>query len=442
MHVTNTTRRHDYKFGFRRPYKLGDVIPDWDVFVDARVPRVPDFVRLSTSEVNSEGAIWSNRKNPHQYWEAVFSFHIQGHGAVGSDGLAFWYTQDRGHAGPLYGNEDPFKGLGIIFHTYDETEKKSSPYIMAFTNDGHVKLHDAENINDHMKGSCLRDVRGTLHDVFAKVTYHKRTLSLNIDTSGQGHEYKPCFVAHDVDLPSGYYFGVSAASGHLPDTHDVKTFDLYQLDPPPKVITDHREVYHMDETQRHQAEEVHHKMEELHHKETERIEEDEYGGAELHALMSLEENQSHIMDAIHALHSKLDMMGVHGAQPTGVHGQGGAVHGPASEEIRDDVKRLGRELSAIKTIVDRMALVHSTAGSDSSSINDMLIKMDHVQHRLDEIAAGRHIDYTEFHRVASSHVASTHSTITWVAMLIAIPALCFVLYSFYKKRQGTPKKYF
>ena len=35
-----------------------------------------------------------------------------------------------------------------------------------------------------------------------------------------------------IKLPTGYYFGVTAATGDLTDTHDVITVKTYELDTP------------------------------------------------------------------------------------------------------------------------------------------------------------------------------------------------------------------
>ena len=38
-----------------------------------------------------------------------------------------------------------------------------------------------------------------------------------------------CFTAENIDLPTGYYFGLTAATGELADNHDVvalRTFDV------------------------------------------------------------------------------------------------------------------------------------------------------------------------------------------------------------------------
>jgi hypothetical protein len=36
----------------------------------------------------------------------------------GADGLAFWYTEKIDKAGSLFGNDEYFKGIGIVVDTY------------------------------------------------------------------------------------------------------------------------------------------------------------------------------------------------------------------------------------------------------------------------------------------------------------------------------------
>jgi len=52
---------------------------------------------------------------------------------------------------------------------------------------------------------------------------------LNIDGE---REWKPCFMVKDIDLPTGYYFGASAATGDLADNHDIISIKVYDVDIP------------------------------------------------------------------------------------------------------------------------------------------------------------------------------------------------------------------
>lgn len=42
--------------------------------------------------------------------------------------------------------------------------------------------------------------------------------------------WKQCLSVSGVHLPTGYYFGISAATGDLSDNHDVIGIRFYQLD--------------------------------------------------------------------------------------------------------------------------------------------------------------------------------------------------------------------
>lgn len=47
--------------------------------------------------------------------------------------------------------------------------------------------------------------------------------------------WKECFSVRGIRLPTGYYFGVTAATGDLSDIHDVLSVRLYELDGPSDV---------------------------------------------------------------------------------------------------------------------------------------------------------------------------------------------------------------
>jgi hypothetical protein len=49
--------------------------------------------------------------------------------------------------------------------------------------------------------------------------------------------WKPCLSVEGVRLPTGYYFGMTAATGDLSDNHDVLSVRLYELDLPDDVST-------------------------------------------------------------------------------------------------------------------------------------------------------------------------------------------------------------
>lgn len=44
--------------------------------------------------------------------------------------------------------------------------------------------------------------------------------------------WKECFQVEGVKLPTGYYFGVTATTGDLSDSHDIISIRMYELDLP------------------------------------------------------------------------------------------------------------------------------------------------------------------------------------------------------------------
>ncbi|KAF6774991.1 hypothetical protein AHF37_05551 [Paragonimus kellicotti] len=41
-----------------------------------------------------------------------------------------------------------------------------------------------------------------------------------------------CFTVEDVNLPIGYYFGISAATGDLSDAHNIHSIRTFEIDVP------------------------------------------------------------------------------------------------------------------------------------------------------------------------------------------------------------------
>jgi len=107
-------------------------------------------------------------------------------------------------------------------------------------NDGTKGFASKLDPTHHMLGSCFHNFRNTLEPVFIKVTYKDRTLSVMMDRDNRGASYYSCVRKQDVDLPTGYYFGITAASQSPPDDHDVMTFETWQLNPPAKLSHPYR----------------------------------------------------------------------------------------------------------------------------------------------------------------------------------------------------------
>lgn len=83
------------------------------------------FVSLTPSQPGRHGAIWSTLPNEDMSeWTAVLSLRVSGANTnVGSEGMAFWYTESRAQMGHVFGGNDTWNGLGVFLDSFDNDGK-------------------------------------------------------------------------------------------------------------------------------------------------------------------------------------------------------------------------------------------------------------------------------------------------------------------------------
>jgi mannose-binding lectin 2 len=166
-------------------------------------------------------------------WEIHLEFRVSGKGKdLFGDGMAFWYVRNPLSTGPVFGNEELFSGLGVFLDTYANQNGAHShghPYISAMVNNGSTRYdHDRDGTHSELAG-CESKFRGSDHPTYFSVRYEGDVLTVSTDIAGK-NEWTECFKVAGVQLPTGYYFGVSAATGDLSDNHDVISFRTYELE--------------------------------------------------------------------------------------------------------------------------------------------------------------------------------------------------------------------
>ncbi|KAI9284404.1 legume-like lectin family-domain-containing protein [Umbelopsis sp. AD052] len=221
----------DYKLSFKKPYYYNSTVPFWQTSGD--VIKAEDFIRLAPSVPGSKGQIWSTIPNSHAEWEVNMQLRISGQHVGGGRGMAFWYAAEPNQDGPIFGSKDKWNGLGIWFDSYNP--KTKSPMTMALVNDGTKQFASKVDPTQHMLGSCFQNYRNTYEPLYVKVTYRNKTLSVLMDRENRGSSYRHCFRKQDVELPTGYFFGLSASSQNPADDHDVITLETWELNPPAKL---------------------------------------------------------------------------------------------------------------------------------------------------------------------------------------------------------------
>ncbi|XP_029644743.1 vesicular integral-membrane protein VIP36 isoform X1 [Octopus sinensis] len=208
-------------------------IPLWDITGSTMITN--NYIRLTSDHQSKQGGIWNSQPVLVRNWELHVQFKVHGAGrTLYGDGFSIWYTRDRMELGPVFGNRDYFSGLAIFLDTYSNhngPHNHAHPYISAMVNNGSLSYdHDADGTHTELSG-CEAQFRNKDHDTHISIRYIDGILFVYIDIDNK-NVWKECFTVKGVHLPTGYYVGVSAATGELADNHDILSVKFYELEAP------------------------------------------------------------------------------------------------------------------------------------------------------------------------------------------------------------------
>ncbi|CAK9299216.1 unnamed protein product [Gordionus sp. m RMFG-2023] len=179
-----------------------------------------------------EGAIWCTTPVPFRDWEIVIQFQIYGHGEnLYGDGMALWYVKDKEEKGPVFGSRDNFTGLGIFLDTYNnynDINDHQHPYISAQVNDGTRQYNKDKDGTDTQIAGFHTNFRGADKHPIIVISYVRNTLEVKM-TYDHFKTVEKCFEVKGIHLPTGYYFGASAATGELSDNHVITSFRVFPV---------------------------------------------------------------------------------------------------------------------------------------------------------------------------------------------------------------------
>jgi mannose-binding lectin 1 len=249
-----TYRRFEYKHSFRAPNlsQRDGSIPFWMVTGDAIASS--EQLRLAPSMRSRKGIAWNKRPFVEsENFEIEMQFKVTGQGRIGADGLALWYTAQQGTLGEVFGSNDYWTGLGVLFDSFDNDGQKNNPYVSVMINDGTRSYdHQTDGAQQILTG-CQRDFRNKPFPIHVKVEYIKNVLTVSLtDGLTQQHRFELCLRAENIFLPRNGYFGISAATGALADDHDILDFSVYSvLNEAPKPAA---QAIPQDERQKYDAE--------------------------------------------------------------------------------------------------------------------------------------------------------------------------------------------
>lgn len=147
-----------------------------------------------------------------------------------AQGFALWLVEREdgapiGELGPVYGSHDYFRGLGIVFDTIDNDNKRNNPAISAHYMNGTLPYtHEDDGLSRQIAG-CVADYRRP--NVATRIDYDGRQLSVYVNMAGtyQLCMQKPLTMRTDRD----WYLGVSAetiASEHPQETQEILAVEV------------------------------------------------------------------------------------------------------------------------------------------------------------------------------------------------------------------------
>lgn len=212
-----------------KPYTHGGgAMPFFESTGDTMVTN--QFIRLTADEKSRRGGLWNKVPVYSRAWEAVITFKVHGSSrSLAADGFAFWYVNQKKQEGGTFGGPDQFKGLGIMLDTYKNGASTGAfPRVSGFINDGTWNFDHASDGDKQSFGHCYAMGRNRDHDTDIKIRYKEKRLSVHVDVDGSG-QWRLCFERLNVILPTGYFFGFTAATGDLTDNHDIIALRTYQI---------------------------------------------------------------------------------------------------------------------------------------------------------------------------------------------------------------------
>lgn len=198
------------------------------------------FARLTPDRQSKRGYIWGKQKLSVKEFTAVFTFRISGQArAWFGDGLALWLTTSQYVQGDNHGFIGEFKGIGILFDTFVNSEHSGGHKdVTFFENDGTKTL---DQLNDMEKQGCMapgiryHEKNAAFNPSFntsrAKITYtqvdQQVTILIDADASGNWVKCHSQRLNIGNDWISDAYLGISASTGGLADNHDVISLKVY-----------------------------------------------------------------------------------------------------------------------------------------------------------------------------------------------------------------------
>jgi mannose-binding lectin 1 len=160
---------------------------------------------------NQRGAVWADKSLQHQNWIADVDFRANGPERGGGN-LNIWLVRDGSH---VIGSDSVytagrFEGLALVI----DQHSGSGGMLRGFLNDGTTDYKSHQNVDNLAFGHCRFSYRNLGRPTQIKLRHTETKFS--VEVAG-----RPCFESEKIRLPSGYNFGITAASAETADSFEV-----------------------------------------------------------------------------------------------------------------------------------------------------------------------------------------------------------------------------
>ncbi|KAK0738214.1 concanavalin A-like lectin/glucanase domain-containing protein [Schizothecium vesticola] len=217
-------------------------------------PNVPELlsnklILTPTMPGNQRGAVWADKALQHQSWITDVEFRANGP-ERGAGNMNIWLVKEGPHAvgaSSIY-TVGKFEGLALVIDQYGG----SGGMLRAFLNDGTADYKASHNVDALAFAHCNFHYRNLGRPSQVKLRHNDNMFIVEID----GHV---CISSDQVHLPTGYHFGITAASADNPDSFEVfklvtLTEDQHHQDasshPEPHAPASEMDHHHADEHER------------------------------------------------------------------------------------------------------------------------------------------------------------------------------------------------
>ncbi|KAF5023349.1 hypothetical protein F66182_4587 [Fusarium sp. NRRL 66182] len=188
-------------------------IPNFLIQGNPRAPEVLSnrIVLTPVAPGNQRGAVWGQQPLLRNQWIADVDFRANGPDH-GRGNLNIWLVRNGPAtigSGSIY-TVGKFDGLALVI----DTSSGSGGMVRGFLNDGTKDYTRQTNVDQLSFGHCLYNYRNLGRP--SQVKFRQTASSFRVEVDG-----KLCFESDKFSIPTGYQFGVTAATPDNPDSFEV-----------------------------------------------------------------------------------------------------------------------------------------------------------------------------------------------------------------------------